>query len=315
MPGISLWVEAYRPATLKGYVFKDHNIERKVKEWLANPDKKRIPIPHILLTGVQGTGKTTLARIIVKELGVDKSDVMEINASRESNVETVRSKIVTFCSTWPNGAYKVIILDEFDGFGHAAQRILRGEMEKYAETVRFIATGNYANKILPAILSRFQSFHFDALDSESYFNRLIEILGNEKVTYEMDDLIKYYHAAYPDLRKGINLLELHTHDGKLYPLEDAATSLDYMNDCITLFQERKFTEARKLICSQARTEDYEDIYRFLYKNPEMFGSDPETQSQAIIVIARYLYNHAVVADAEINLAACIAALSRLRTTQ
>jgi replication factor C small subunit len=314
MSGISLWVEAYRPATLKGYVFKDHNIEKKVKEWLANPDKKRIPIPHILLTGVQGTGKTTLARIIVKELGIDKSDIMEINASRESNVETVRTKILNFCSAWPNGEYKVIILDEFDGFGHAAQRILRGEMEKYAETVRFIATGNYANKILPAILSRFQTFHFDALDMESYIGRLMEVLASEKVQYEMDDLNNFIHAAYPDLRKGINLLELHTHDGKLHPFEETATSLDYMNDCITLFQDKKFIEARKLICSQARPEDYEDIYRFLYKNPEMFGADPQVQSQAIIVIAKYLYNHAVVSDPEINMAACIAALGRLETT-
>src|SRR3954466_13435683 len=120
MSALSLWVEAYRPSTLEGYVFKNKTIENKVREWLANEDKKIIPIPHLLFTGIQGTGKTTLARIIVKALGVERSDVMEINASRESNVETVRSKIVNFCSTWPNGDYKVIILDEFDGFNQQA---------------------------------------------------------------------------------------------------------------------------------------------------------------------------------------------------
>jgi DNA polymerase III delta prime subunit len=273
-----------------------------------------IDAPHVYVTpnGVKHHN-TTLARIIVKELGVDKSDVLEINASRESNVETVRNKIVNFCSSWPNGDYKVIILDEFDGFGHAAQRILRGEMEKYADTVRFIATGNYANKILPALLSRFQSFHFDALDMESYIGRLVEVLNSEKVTFDPEDLNNFIHAAYPDLRKGINLLELNTHDGKLHPLEETATSLDYMNDTITLFQDRKFLEARNLICSQARMEDYEDIYRFLYKNPEMFSADPQIQSQVVIIVAKYLFRHASVSDPEINLAACILELGRIET--
>ncbi len=314
MSRLSLWVEAHRPDTLEGYVFKNKKIEQKVREWIANPDNKQIPIPHLLLVGTAGTGKTSLARILVKELHVNPVDVMEINASRENNVDVVRRKITNFCSTWANGAYKVIILDEFDGFSQQAQRILRGEMEKYSASVRFIATGNYANKILPAIHSRFQTFHFDALDMEAYIERLIEVLTKEAINFDVDDIMPFVNQSYPDLRKGINLLEQHVHNHILDQLDenDGSLTLDYMNDVAALFQEKKYTEARKLICSQAQVEDYEGIYQFLYKNSDMFGESEHIQSRAIIYIAQGLRDHGLSADPEINLAATLCRLSSLK---
>lgn len=309
---IDLWVEKYRPPTTAGYVFKNNKMRDQIREWINNPQGKKIPIPHLLFSGVQGTGKTTLARALCKELKVEPADVMEINASRENNVETVREKIVNFCSTWPIGEYKIIILDEVDGFSHAAQKILRGEMEKHADTARFILTCNYPRNILPALHSRTQGFHFDALDMESFVNRIIEILVSEAVEFDADDIQAFINISYPDLRKCINLLDQHTRDGKLNPLEETeGNSFDYLNDMAALFKAGRYTEGRKLVTSQARPEDYEDIYRYFYKNLDMFSDTEDGQNQAIVYIAKGLRDHAVVADAEINLAATLIQLSQI----
>lgn len=312
MAAIDLWVEKYRPDTLEGYVFKNEKMRSQIQEWVANPQGKTIPIPHLLFSGVQGTGKTTLARALCKVLNVDRGDIMEINASRENNVDTVREKIVNFCSTWPIGNYKIIILDEVDGFSHAAQKILRGEMEKHADTARFILTCNYPNRILPALHSRTQGFHFDALDMESFVGRIVEILVTEGVEFEADDINGFINLSYPDLRKCINLLDQHTREGKLQPIEETASSgHDYLNDMAALFKAGQYTEGRKLVTSQARPEDYEDIYRYFYRHLDLWSDNEAGQSQAVVFIAKGLRDHAIIADPEINLAATIISLSQI----
>lgn len=313
MAAIDLWVEKYRPAKLEGYVFKNEKMREQIQEWVSNPQGKKIPIPHLLFSGVQGTGKTTLARALCRELNVEPADIMEINASRENNVETVREKIVNFCSTWPIGEYKIIILDEVDGFSHAAQKILRGEMEKHADTARFILTCNYPKNILPALHSRTQGFHFDALDMESFVGRIVEILATEGVDFNPEDIQAFINISYPDLRKCINLLDQHTRNGKLQPIEETeGNSHDYLNDVATLFREGRYTDARKLVTSQARPEDYEEIYRYFYKNLELWSDNEDGQNQAIIYIAKGLRDHAIVADPEINLAATMISLSQIQ---
>lgn len=307
-----LWVEKYRPNTLDGYVFKNDHIRAQIEGWIQNPEAKNIPFPHLLLSGSPGVGKTTLAKLLLNELGVSKYDILELNGSRNNSVDDVRDTIINFCSTYANGDYKVVLLDEGDYLSQNAQAILRNEMERFNESVRFIITCNLPHKIVPALHSRMQGIHFDTLDMESFFGRALQILGEENVTYQIDDLEAYVNNTFPDLRKCINLLDQHTTGGVLSPLKEAsATSLNYMEDVVTLFKARQFTAGRKLIVSNADINDYEEIYRFLYKNLQLFGEDDATQSAAVVTIARGLRNHAICADAEINLAACVVELSQL----
>lgn len=312
MSAPDLWVERYRPKTLEGYVFKNNHIRNQIENWVQNPEGKAIPFPHLLLSGSPGVGKTTLAKLLLNVLGVSKYDILELNGSRNNSVDDVRDTIINFCSTYPNGDYKVVLLDEGDYLSQNAQAILRNEMERFADSVRFIITCNLPHKIISALHSRMQGIHFDTLDMESFFARAMEILAAENVTYDINDLEAYVTNTYPDLRKCINLLDQHTVGGQLSPLKEAtATSLNYMEGVVELFKAKRFTEARKMIVSNADINDYEEIFKFLYKNLQLFGEDEMTQSAAIVIIARGLRNHAICADAEINLAAVCVELGQL----
>jgi DNA polymerase III delta prime subunit len=302
-----LWVEAYRPSDVDGYVFRDEAQRTQVKQWI-----KEGSIPHLLFSGAAGIGKTTLAKILINQLNIDEYDVLEINASRENNVDTVRDRITNFVQTMPFGSFKVVLLDEADYLSPNAQAALRGVMESYSESARFILTCNYPHKIIPALHSRCQGFHIEKVDHTEFTARAATVLVTEGVEFDLDTLDSYVKATYPDLRKCLNLLQMNSVDGKLKaPSETGSGTADYKLAMVDLFKHGKIREARKLLCEQARPEEMEEIFRWLYDNLNMWSATEEGQDEAILVIRKAVVNAPLVADQEINLAACLVELSQI----
>ena len=301
-----LWVEKYRPKTVGDYVFRDDTQKNQVTAWIKDGS-----IPHLLFSGNAGIGKTTLAKVLLNELEVNEYDVLEINASRTNSVEDVRDKIVNFVQMIPFGDFKVVLLDEADYLSPNAQAALRGVMEEYHTTARFILTCNYPNRIIPALHSRCQGFHIAKIDQTEFTARVAEILITEGVQPDLDVLDTYVKATYPDLRKCINMVQMNCQDGKLLaPHEGDTGESDWKLEMVELFKAGKITQARKLLCGTVRPEEMEEIYRWLYDNISLFG-DEEKQDTAVLTIKQGLVDHTLVADPEINLAATLIRLARL----
>jgi replication factor C small subunit len=301
-----LWVEKYRPKTIDGYVFRDTHQKEQITTWIKDGS-----IPHLLFSGNAGIGKTTLAKILLNELEVNDLDVLEINASRTNSVEDVRDKIVNFVQMIPFGDFKVVLLDEADYLSPNAQAALRGVMEEYHTTARFILTCNYPNRIIPALHSRCQGFHIERVDITEFTARVATILVEENIEFDLDTLDTFVKATYPDLRKCINMVQMSCIDGKLHNPEKGDTGeADYKIQMVELFKAGKISEARKLICGQVRPEEMEEIYRWLYDNVEIFGDDA-TQEKAILRIKQGATDHTLCIDPEINLAATLIHLSHL----
>ena len=301
-----LWVEKYRPTTVDSYVFRDDAQRNQVATWIK--DKS---IPHLLFSGAAGIGKTTLAKLLMNELDVNPLDILEINASRTNSVDDVRNKIINFVQMIPFGDFKVVLLDEADYLSPNAQAALRGVMEEYHTTARFILTCNYENRIIPAIHSRCQGFHIAKVDQTEFTARVATILITEGVVPDLDILDTYVKATYPDLRKCINMVQTNVQEGSLLrPNEGDTGNSDWKLDMVELFKQGKINDARKLLCGAVRPEEMEEIYRWLYDNVELFGSE-EQQDTAVLTIKQGLVDHALVADAEINLAATLIRLARI----
>ena len=301
-----LWVEKYRPSTVDGYVFRDDAQKQQVNQWIKDGT-----IPHLLFSGNAGIGKTTLAKILLNQLEVGDLDILEINASRTNSVEDVRDKIVNFVQMIPFGDFKVVLLDEADYLSPNAQAALRGVMEEYHTTARFILTCNYPNRIIPALHSRCQGFHIAKIDQTEFTARVAEILITEGVTPDLDVLDTYVKGTYPDLRKCINTVQMNSVDGVLSKPNDGDTGeTDWKLEMVELFKAGKIQAARKLLCGAIRPEEMEEVYRWLYDNIELFGS-AEQQDQAVLIIKQGLVDHTLVVDPEINLAAVLIKIARL----
>ena len=305
---IELWVEKYRPKTVGDYVFKDDAQRRQVNSWIKDGS-----IPHLLLSGAAGIGKTTLAKVLCNELHIEDFDVLEINASRENNVDTVRDKITNFVQMIPFGPFKVVLLDEADYLTPNAQAILRGVMETYSNHSRFILTCNYPNRIIPALHSRCQGFHIEKTDLTEYTARVATILVEEAVEFDLDTLDTYVKVAYPDLRKCINMVQQNVSEGRLQtPTAGEEGVSDYKIEMVELFKKGKIKEARTLLCGRARPEEMGDIFRWLYDNLDLFGKTEEQKDSALLVIKQGLVDHTIIADPEINLSATLTKLARLQ---
>lgn len=302
-----LWTEKYRPKGIDGYVFKDQKQKKQIEQWIAQG-----ALPHMLLSGAPGTGKSTLIKVLLNELKVDPFDILEVNASKDNGVDFIRETITKFSETMGYGDMRYIFLDEADGLSPAAQGVLRGTMEKYANSVRFLLTCNYPHKVIPAIKSRCETgrMHIEKLDTSEYFMRLVNVLDTEGIEIDPDALESIVKTAYPDLRRGISLVQANSFNGKLtLPDEDTEVVADYKLDMIALFRSKKYTDARKLICSQVQQDEYEDIYKFMYQNLDVWADgDQGKEDRAIIVIRDGLVKDTQCADREINLSATLCEL-------
>jgi replication factor C small subunit len=301
-----LWVEKYRPNKVDGYVFRDAGQKKQILTWIKDGS-----IPHLLLSGSPGIGKTTLAKLLLHELEIPEYDILEMNASRERGISEVRDRITNFIQMMPFGPFKVVLLDEADYLTQDAQAAMRGVMEEYSNTSRFILTCNHPNKIIPAIHSRCQQMHFGSIDQTEFTARVATILVEENIEFDLDTLDTYVKVTYPDLRKCINFVQQNCQDNRLIGAKESdAGTADYRIQMVELFKAGKINEARKVVCGNARPEEMDDVYRWLYDNVSVFG-DEATQDKAILIIKQGLVDHALVMDPEINLAATMIRLSYL----
>lgn len=292
----TLWVEKYRPEKLEDYVGNQSIID-KVRIYLDNGD-----VPHLLLYGTAGTGKTTLAKLIAKNIDCD---LMYINASDENNVETVREKIKNFASTIGFRQWKLIILDEADYLTPNAQAALRNLMETFSKTTRFILTCNYVEKVIDPIQSRCQVFGITPPSKKEVAVRVNSILQTEGVTSKPEDLVSIVNSGYPDIRRILNSCQRQVVNGELKIDKQTLIESNYVDKIITLLSSKPdkkqlFTSIRQLL-ADSQVKDYTGLYRALYDNLDSFATGHIAGT--ILIIAEAQYQDSFVVDKEINVMA------------
>ena len=304
----ALWENKYRPRTLTEYIFHDEALKASILRMLGDRT-----IPHLLFSGVQGSGKTALAKVIISELEVDEMDILILNASDENSVDVMRDKIKNFIKTIAFGDFKVVLLDEADYITHSGQAILRNMMSEYSEEARFILTCNYENKIIQPIKSRCQQFRFSKGDKDQITEYIATILIKEKIKWDIDLVDKYVATGYPDVRKIVNLIQQNSNDGVLGELHSEGNDGDYKFEILDLISGDNWAKIRKICCANISSGEWEDLYRFLYDN--LYKStkfeDQTKWENGIVTIAEYLYKHSSVADPEINAAAMFIQLQQI----
>ncbi len=303
-----LWTEKYRPRTVAEYVFVDERQRDQVASWIAEGT-----IPNLLLSGEAGTGKTTLARVLINELGVNDYDVLEINASRENGVDVIRERITGFVQTMPFGTFKVVLLDEADYLTPNGQAMLRNDMEAYNATVRFILTCNYVHRIIPALKSRCHQFNIVETDRTEFTARAATVLVSENVQFDLDTLDSWVTLCYPDMRKTLNGLQVNSSTGTLLPPQESTGSSADFKAAGDLFKRGDVAGGRRALMDymQANPGRIEDIYRFMYQNLDLWSSTPDGRDAAIVVIRNGLANLSLVGIPEISLAATMVELGSL----
>ena len=288
----TLWVEKYRPYSLDTYIGNEH-LKSKVTIYLQNND-----LPHLLLYGKAGTGKTTLAKILVKNI---ECDYLYINASDENSVDTVRNKVRHFASTVGFKDLKVIILDECDYITPNAQAALRNLMETFSKHCRFILTCNYVERIIDPIQSRCQLFQIIPPSKKEVAQKLHNILMGENVNGELEDIKILVDSGYPDIRRVINSAQRNVVSGKLKLDTGSIIQNDYKLKLLEILkiQDKRnaFKNIRQLIADSQIT-DYADLFRLLYDEVDSYGQGHI--AECILVIAKYELSDSQVVDKEIN---------------
>ena len=291
----SLWVEKYRPNTLQTYIGNDH-LKSKVSVYLESGD-----VPHLLLFGRAGTGKTTLAKLIVNNIDCD---YLYINASDENSVDVVREKVKNFASTLGFKDMKVIILDECDYITPNAQAALRNLMETFSKNCRFILTCNYVERIIDPIQSRCQAFQIIPPDRKEVAQHLANILDNENVNYDIKNIATIVNGGYPDIRRVINGAQRQVVNNELVIDENTITQNDYKLQVLDILktQDKKnaFKNLRQLL-ADSQIRDYADLFRLLFDTIDDWATGHI--AECILILSKYQQSDAVVVDKEINIMA------------
>jgi len=294
----SLWVERYRPRKLEEYVGNEH-LKEKVADYLQSGD-----VPHLLFFGKAGTGKTTLAKLIVNSINCDH---IIINASDENNVDTVRNKVKNFASTIGFKDMKIIILDEFDYMTPNAQAILRNLMETFSKHCRFILTCNYVEKVIDPIQSRCQTFQIIPPTKKDVAVQISQILTKEEVGFEPKDLVPIIDSGYPDIRKIINTCQLNSSKGKLKLDTTSVIDSDIKSKVVEILKSNdakpnKWKSIRQAI-ADARVQDFTEFYTHLYEKVDEYGGS--NTSNIILILSESQHKDALVVDKEITFVSCI----------
>ena len=291
----SLWVEKYRPTTMDTYIGNEH-LKSKVEVYLESGD-----LPHLLLFGKAGTGKTTLAKLLVNNIDCD---YLYINASDENSVEVVRDKVKNFASTLGFQELKIIILDECDYITPNAQAALRNLMETFSKHCRFILTCNYVERIIDPIQSRCQSFQIIPPDRKQIAQHLSNILDNENVKYELDNIVTIVNGGYPDIRRVINSSQRQVVKGELKIDESTILQNDYKLQVLEVLktQDKKnsFKNIRQVL-ADSKITDFSDLFRLLFDTVEDWGRG--YIAECILILSQYQQSDAIVVDKEINIMA------------
>lgn len=250
-------------------------------------------IPHLLLVGAVGSGKTTIARILTTKLDCA---VLELNASDERGIDTVRDRVKTFLMSLSTHALKICFLDEADNLTPDAQMCLRNVMEKYSERGRFILTANFEERIIEPLRSRCQTLRFNQLDRKQVFKRVVFVLTKEGVSFETDDVLRLVDELYPDIRKILNTVQLHTREKKF----KYEAPVDVLKEVREAIKEKNLRGIREVVSENK--PDFVILFRGLFDS--IGEMEIRARASSAITIAEYLFRDSMIADREINFAAC-----------
>ena len=295
----TLWVEKYRPDVLENYVGNE-NLKETISKYIEQND-----IQNLIFYGPAGTGKTTLAKLLVKNINCD---FIYINASDERGIETIRDKVSGFASTMSFKPLKVVILDEADFLTIQAQASLRNVIETFSKSTRFILTCNYIERIIDPLQSRCQTLKIVPPSKADVARHLCKVLGQENVNYDTDSVVNIVKKQYPDVRKMLNICQMSSKKGKLVVDSQTLVSSNYIDQIIELLPNNKSFKQIRQIIADSNVDDFEALYKALYERIDEYTT---RDAEAIIIIEEYLYHANFRIDKEINVMACIAKLLTL----
>jgi replication factor C small subunit len=295
----TLWVEKYRPDVLENYVGNE-NLKETISKYIEQND-----IQNLIFYGPAGTGKTTLAKLLIKNI---ECDFIYINASDERGIETIRDKVSGFASTMSFKPLKVVILDEADFLTIQAQASLRNVIETFSKSTRFILTCNYIERIIDPLQSRCQTLKIVPPSKADVARHICKILATEEVNYDTDSVVNIVKKQYPDVRKMLNICQMSSKKGELVVDSQTLVSSNYIDQIIELLPNNKSFKQIRQVIADSNVEDFEALYKALYERVDEYTTQ---DAEAIIIIEEYLYHSNFRIDKEINVMACIAKLLTL----